>query len=82
MDLINKLIKLLKLITNQTWRKGLFKNIAANIELENLIKGLDVKIIIDIGSNKGQFILLTEEFFECKNNILRNHLKCKYKSCF
>ena len=65
MDLINKLIKLLKLITNQTWRKGLFKNIAANIELENLIKGLDVKIIIDIGSNKGQFILLTEEFFVC-----------------
>ena len=66
MDLINKLIKLLKLITNQTWRKGLFKNIAANIELENLIKGLDVKIIIDIGSNKGQFILLTEKLFNCK----------------
>jgi len=66
MDLINKLIKLLKLITNQTWRKGLFKNIAANIELENLIKGLDVKIIIDIGSNKGQFILLTEKLLNCK----------------
>ena len=66
MNFINKLIKLFKLIKNKTWRKGLFKNIAANIELENLIKGLDVKIIIDIGSNKGQFILLTEKLLNCK----------------
>jgi len=63
---MNIIIKLIKLIKNKTWRKGLFKNIAANIELENLIKGLDVKIIIDIGSNKGQFILLTEKLLNCK----------------
>ena len=63
---MNIIIKLIKLIKNKTWRKGLFKNIAANIELENLIKGLDVKIIIDIGSNKGQFILLIEKLFNCK----------------
>ena len=63
---MNIIIKLIKLIKNKTWRKGLFKNIAANIELERLIKGLDVKIIIDIGSNKGQFILLTEKLLNCK----------------
>ena len=66
MNFINKLMKLLKLIQNNTWRKGLFNNIAANIELESLIKDLDIKIIIDIGSNKGQFILLTEKLFNCK----------------
>jgi len=63
---MNIIIKLIKLIKDKTWRKGLFNNIAANIELENLIKGLDIKIIIDIGSNKGQFILLTEKLLNCK----------------
>ena len=63
---MNIIIKLIKLIKNKKWRKGLYKNIAANIELENMIKDLDVDIIIDIGSNKGQFILLTEKFFNCR----------------
>tara|TARA_A100001011_G_scaffold332161_1_gene359064 strand:+ start:107 stop:835 length:729 start_codon:yes stop_codon:yes gene_type:complete len=64
-NFINKIIKFIKLINNKNWRNGLFNNIAANIELENLIKDLDIKIIIDAGSNKGQFILLTENFFNC-----------------
>jgi|TARA_Y100000389_G_scaffold154364_1_gene154869 FkbM family methyltransferase len=63
---MNIIIKLIKLIKNKTWRKGLYKNIAANIELENIIKALDIDIIIDIGSNKGQFILLTEKLLNCK----------------
>ena len=66
MNFINRIIKLVKLIKNKTWRKGIFNNIAANIELENLIKDLNVETIIDAGSNKGQFILLTENFFNCK----------------
>ena len=34
--------------------------IAANIELEDLIKDLKFETIIDVGSYKGQFILLIE----------------------
>jgi len=66
MNFIKKVIKFLKLINNKYWRKGIFYNVAANIELENLIKNLDVRIIIDVGSNKGQFILLCENFFDCE----------------
>ena len=66
MSIKNRIIKLIKLIKNKTWRKGLIKNIVANIELEDLLKNISVKTIIDVGSNKGQFLLLTEYFFKCK----------------
>lgn len=66
MNFINRITKLLKLIKNKSWRKGVFNNVAANIELEDLVKDLEVEIVIDVGSNKGQFLLLTENFFECK----------------
>ena len=68
MEFINKIIKFAKLINNKTWRKGLLNNIAANIELENLIRDLKFETILDVGSNKGQFILLVEKFF--KNKII------------
>ena len=66
MNFINRITKLIKLIKNKSWRKGVFNNIAANVELEDLIKDLKVEIVIDVGSNKGQFLLLIENFFECK----------------
>ena len=68
MNLIHKLKKFTKLIKSQIWRKGLLNNIAANTELENLIKDLNFETILDIGSNKGQFILLVENLF--KNKII------------
>ena len=67
MNFINRITKLLKLIKNKTWRKGLFNKIAANIELEDLIKDLKFETIIDVGSNKGQFILLIEGLYKNKN---------------
>ena len=66
MNFINRITKLIKLIKNKSWRKGVFNNIAANIELEDLVKDLKVETVIDVGSNKGQFLLLIENFFECK----------------
>ena len=68
MNFIHKLKKFTKLIKNQIWRRGLLNNIAANIELENLIKDLKFETILDVGSNKGQFILLVESLF--KNKIV------------
>ena len=64
MKILNKLIKLLKLLKNKKTRVGLVNNIAANIELEDLVKNLEFNTVLDIGSNKGQFILLVEKLFE------------------
>ena len=66
MKFLNRIIKFCKLLKNKTSLKGLFHNIAANIELENLVKNLDFETVIDIGSNKGQFILLIEKLFNDK----------------
>ena len=66
MNFIKKLNKFIKLIKHEAWRKGLLNNIAANIELENLIKDLYFETAIDVGSNKGQFILLVEKLFKNK----------------
>ena len=67
MKILNKLIKLLKLLKNKKTRVGLVNNIAANIELEDLVKNLEFNTVLDIGSNKGQFILLVEKIFPRKN---------------
>jgi len=64
MKILNKLIKLLKLLKNKKTRVGLVNNIAANIELEDLVKNLEFNTVLDIGSNKGQFILLVEKLFK------------------
>ena len=66
MFILNKTNKLFKIIKNKTWRKGLLRNIAANIELENLVKDLNFETVIDVGSNKGQFILLIEGIYKNK----------------
>jgi len=69
MKLLNLLIKFIKLLKNQKTRKGLFSNIAANIELEDLVKDLKFQTVFDIGSNKGQFILLVEKLFAIDKDI-------------
>jgi len=45
MSYIGNINKLLKLFLNNVTRKGLFNNIAASVELENLVKDLDFKIV-------------------------------------
>ena len=59
--------KILVLMRYKLWFKGLLNGIPATIELEKLLKDIKVpETIIDIGSNKGQFILLMEELFPNK----------------
>ena len=55
-----------KLLKYNLWRKGLLNGIAATIELENMVKDINPETIIDIGSNKGQFIMLIEQLFSNK----------------
>ena len=63
---LKKIYKLLKLLKFKLWRKGLLNGIAATVELENMIKNINPETIIDIGSNKGQFIMLVEQLYPDK----------------
>ena len=52
------------LFQNFLWCYGVFKGVAANIELLPFIKKIkNINTLIDVGSNKGQFILLCIKFF-------------------
>ena len=52
------------LFQNFLWCYGLFKGVAANIELLPFIKKIkNINTLIDVGSNKGQFVLLCIKFF-------------------
>lgn len=56
--------KIFILSQNFLWIYGLFKGVAANIELLPLIKKIKkINTLIDVGSNQGQFILLCLKFF-------------------
>ena len=63
---LKKIYKLLKLLKFKLWRKGLLNGIAATVELENMVKNINLETIIDVGSNKGQFIMLMEQIFPNK----------------
>lgn len=63
MILLKKIIRLTRF---KLWRKGLSSGIAATVELENILKSINLETVIDVGSNKGQFILLIEKLFPNK----------------
>ena len=61
MRLIKKIFILIK---TKIWFYGLLNGIAANVELINIINKIkSLNTLIDIGSNKGQFILLMEKYY-------------------
>ena len=64
---MNFLKKTLNLCRSKIWLKGMLNRIYATVELEKLVKDIKApETIIDIGSNKGQFILLMEQIFPNK----------------
>ena len=64
---MNFLKKTLNLCRSKIWFKGMLNRIYATVELEKLVKDIKApETIIDIGSNKGQFILLMEQIFPNK----------------
>lgn len=56
---IRRALKLLKLIRNKTYRRGMLVGVAAAIEHEDVIRSIEIGSLIDIGANIGQFSLLT-----------------------
>ena len=63
MSFLKKIINLIKF---KLWRKGLLSGIAAAVELEDILKNINPETVIDVGSNKGQFIMLIEKLFPNK----------------
>ena len=61
---MNIFLKLLKCITRPHFYKSYLRGVSPLFELEPLFKNLyNIKTIIDIGSNKGQFSILAKYFF-------------------
>ncbi|ARJ49528.1 FkbM family methyltransferase [Candidatus Pelagibacter sp. RS40] len=56
--------KIFILCKSKLWIYGLVNGVAANIELLKLFESIKkIKTLIDVGSNKGQFMLLLEKLF-------------------
>ncbi len=56
--------KIFILLQSKVWFYGLLNGVAANIELKNFLRKINsINTLVDIGSNKGQFILLLERYF-------------------
>ena len=72
MFFFKKLYKLIKLLKFKLWREGLLNGIAATIELEKMLKNINLETVIDIGSNKGQFVMLIEQLFPNMRRARRN----------
>lgn len=55
---LRKLRKALHLLRTAEYRRGLWRGIGAAIEHEKLLATLEIKTVVDIGANVGQFSLL------------------------
>jgi FkbM family methyltransferase len=52
-----KVRKLLRLLPESQWRRGLLRGVAASVEHDRALAGLEFARIVDIGANRGQFSL-------------------------
>ena len=59
-----KIKKLIKCILNLQYIRSYAKGVSPLFELSKLLKKINtIETLIDVGSNKGQFILITKKFF-------------------
>lgn len=62
-QLLRRCGKGLRLSRHPIWRRGLLHGVAATIEHESALRDLNLRTIIDVGANKGQFSLLARALF-------------------
>lgn len=59
-----KLTKLTKIILDSFFLRALFKGVAAGVEHKPVLRGLgEIKHVVDIGANRGQFALVARRCF-------------------
>ncbi|SDG15631.1 methyltransferase, FkbM family [Limimonas halophila] len=54
---MRRAVKLARLLTRRPWRLGLRRGVAAAVEHANALRTLDAVTVIDVGANRGQFVL-------------------------
>ena len=57
---MRRIIKLLKILTRLEYIIPLFRGVVLGIEHENLLRNIDCRYLVDIGANRGQFILVAK----------------------
>lgn len=62
-QLLRRFIKTVRLAAHPVYRRGLRHGVGAAIEHEAALRDLDVRMVIDVGANKGQFSLLARVLF-------------------
>lgn len=62
-DFGRKLVKAAALARTPRYRRGLLAGVGAGIEHEALLRGMNMRTVVDVGANKGQFALLALELF-------------------
>jgi len=63
MSLLIKARKLAALVAVAQYRRALRLGVAAAIEHEKLLSGLQCKTVVDVGANRGQFALVARRWF-------------------
>jgi FkbM family methyltransferase len=56
-DLLHKALKLLRVLAEPDYRRGLVRGVAATVEHERVVFPRDYGSVIDVGANRGQFAL-------------------------
>jgi FkbM family methyltransferase len=62
--MLGKLVKLLLILQSRPYRSALLRyHVAAGVEHERVLKGLDCRSVVDVGANCGQFSLVARHCF-------------------
>ena len=60
---LKQLTKLARLAGNPVFRRGILRGVGASVEHAAALGGLDLRTVLDVGANVGQFSLLVSEMF-------------------
>jgi FkbM family methyltransferase len=60
---LKQLRKLLRLVGNPVFRRGVRHGVGASVEHAEVLRGLDLATVLDVGANVGQFSLLAVAMF-------------------
>ena len=60
---LKQLTKLARLAGNPVFRRGVLNGVGASVEHTAALRGLDLRTVLDVGANVGQFSLLVSSMF-------------------